>query len=592
MRLFRRAVYPAILIILLILLTACPGPPPGGLMLHDLGMRKGRFSYRIDMGSEPKDLIFIFGNPNSDDMDNGIRIQGGSLQGAEARAAQAASGLLAVSGRTGMKTALPDMPGLPRPDMSAFTERISARRVDASARALPKAVSAPNADYVGWPRLFNVHVFEHPASGPQPPTEVQATCQWISGENSDSLVSFPDGSQRKLSIWVANDQLEENSGPITADMVEAMAERFFGSPGSRGESIYAWVTAILGPEWGDTGEAGLVPFDRCISILVYDIDADESPNGGYIGYFDPSDTIMGAGSNERVMFYMDAPMFANADDPDTDITETIWSETAYWPGETFSTLAHEFQHMIAAYRISLLDGDYPPSWFNEMCSLAIEDLVADKLGVPGPRGVEASDYGPGPNQNEKGWIPIYNEYTSFGLSDYWFDYAEDPSPGYAISYSFGAYLLRNYGGAEFMCRLFEADGDFKTRLEAATGKVFKDLLARWPAAVLLSARQDAPADLRFNSGASFDSSVGGIQYRLGSINFYLYQHEYEEYEGGFPIGTHTQNGPYFEMAATLGDLRYIDAYSSIMYRAEYQQIGEKVFDIYLPRPLRVLALMP
>ena len=70
-----------------------------------------------------------------------------------------------------------------------------------------------------------------------------ATCQLVR-----KGVDFGD-RERSLSIWVADS--EWGGGLVDSTMIAALADAFFGAAGSPQESIYNWVTAMLGDEWGD-----------------------------------------------------------------------------------------------------------------------------------------------------------------------------------------------------------------------------------------------------------------------------------------------------------------------------------------------------
>ena len=76
---------------------------------------------------------------------------------------------------------------------------------------------------------------------------------------------------------------------------------------------------------------------------------DPLTEGGVAGYFYAKDNFKSSyysGSNQRIMFYLDAVMFANGD----GIDGTDWDVSDPSPGDIVSTLTHEFQHMIHFYQ--------------------------------------------------------------------------------------------------------------------------------------------------------------------------------------------------------------------------------------------------
>jgi len=433
-----------------------------------------------------------------------------------------------------------------RPDLGeAATEAIRARGLtaldaaarDSTLRPLFTSTGNPAEDYTLKTQAFYV---VSNAAGTQV-SLMPATCRYASGSSGSGdpldAVAFGGGRSRTLSIWVADDcwgAAPTKKHGITQTMVDALALKFFGAAGVPSDSIYAWVTNILGDEWGPHGYSNLISPSGNVTILLADISGDNSDIGGIVGYFNPGDSVLGqSGSNERVMFVIDAVMYANPDGEGrgkgtAGYTGGTWMPTAYWAQTVFSTLAHEFQHMIHFYQKAVkLGGNtrYQPVWIDELCSMQIEDLLADKLGVPGPRGVAPTDYTAGAAGNASGRFRSFVLYNDVSLSAWG---GTDIYASYAAAYAFGAYLTRNYGGAEFLRRVVQTSnitpGAVAAAAAAHTGKVetIEGLLRRWGAAVLLSDRTDAPTLYRYNGGGAFSSTVNGVEYRLGSINVWNY----------------------------------------------------------------------
>jgi len=370
---------------------------------------------------------------------------------------------------------------------------------------------------------------------------VASTCRFFSGS-----VLVGD-LERSLSIWVADDCWSPSlikKHNVTQDMVNALAASFFGTAISRDSSIYASVTNMLGAEWGAassfTNNGTSIPTigeTGNVTILLADIYEQDADGGGVVGYFSYGNVIPDqAYSNERVMFAIDAVMFANPDDEgqafgQVGYDDNGWQVTDYWTEEIFSTLAHEFQHMIHFYQKGVVAGAdlaYEPTWIDELCSMQVEDLIADKMGVPGPRGVDPGDGTAGESANYSGRLPEYLLWPDVSPLDW--DSAADSEllRYYSWAYSFGAYLTRNYGGAEFIRRIVQSSTADVSAVVAAASvasertESMDSLLRRWGAAVLLSGRTDAPDLYRYNKGDFFISTVDGRDYRLGSINMYNY----------------------------------------------------------------------
>ena len=209
---------------------------------------------------------------------------------------------------------------------------------------------------------------------------------------------------------------------VTAEMVDALATRFL-QPGS-GNDIYDWVTSIFGDPWGPYHLPA--PFPRLpaeagdeIHILLFDIAGDGVPSPGQariVGFFFAKDNFLRnpdhpvlATSNERLMFYLDAPWFTVPDGPTWEISDRR-------PSVMVGTLAHEFQHMIHYYQKPVLRGAASETWLNEMASEVAEDLVADKMRGDGPRSVDYDDPTAGEPENHGGRLPGFNLYNDLQVT--------------------------------------------------------------------------------------------------------------------------------------------------------------------------------
>lgn len=335
------------------------------------------------------------------------------------------------------------------------------------------------------------------------------------------------GSGKTLVIWVANDCWTGSSSgkayEVDQDMVNAVADKFLLTSGNN--DIFNWVTNIYGEEWGAHSYSDLISDTDTIHILLYDIDNDNSTDGGVLGFFWSKDNFINStempNSNERIMFYMDAVMLATPEAGTWDITDKM-------PEEIISTLAHEFQHMIHFYQKSVLDGVESDTWINEMCSLVTEDLLADKLGVSGPAGT------PGTNITD-GRLPLFNYWCDAPLTA-WLT-GDDVLISYSIAYAFGAYLARNYEGAnlfkDIVCGVSGKNvyGDPRDIIEAVNAHngtdpdvTIIDLMKKWGMAVLYSNLTSAPAGYKYNNGSTFSSSTNSITYNLRSINLFNYRY--------------------------------------------------------------------
>jgi hypothetical protein len=369
--------------------------------------------------------------------------------------------------------------------------------------------------------------------------------------------------EKTLLVWVSDDSFEDSctkSKCITQDMVDELQKHFLQD--GEGNDIYDWDTSIYGQEWSqkahDKYPDDLIDASDEINILFTDIGNDDNPNGGVMGYFYSQDNFKSSSkpnSNEMVMFYVDSVMFAN-DEGD-----------GFWQKEMYSTLAHEFQHMIHFYQKIVLRDAYDDTWINELLSETTEDLVATKLEHTGPRNVDYTDGSAGDSDNRYGRYTYFNDYNDITISTWNGTYAN-----YGNVNAFGAFLTRNYGGAQVLHDILQNDKEHEDAIEYATGKKFTTLLQEWGEAVILSSIEN-PEDLpTYNFGDFKDVYYDGVTYNLGSINFFNYN----------PT-------PYFYTIDDGTDL-YVEPQSNKYYLIGENLTGDIDLSLDIPRGLKVLLV--
>ena len=330
---------------------------------------------------------------------------------------------------------------------------------------------------------------------------------------------------KTLNVWVSDDSFDSGSGCskskcVTQAMVDALADTFLMS-GSDND-IYDWVTNIFGEEWGSDAKntySNLIDETNEIDILLTDIDNDDSANGGVIGYFYSKDNYESSsvsGSNEKIMFYVDAVMFANGD--------VTWDIDDFWPKEIISTLAHEFQHMIHFYQKTIPTNGATDTWINEMLSETIEEVISTKIHNDGPRGVDYTDGSAGSADNTHGRYPGFNENNTLSLTNWNGSLAD-----YSKVNAFGAFLVRNYGGVEVLHDIVDNNYTQEDAIVYAihnapngSEKTFDDLLREWGIAVILSDHTNLQNTPEYNTGDFTSDTYNSSTYQLGSINFFNY----------------------------------------------------------------------
>ncbi|MFK5975061.1 MAG: hypothetical protein QM493_01015 [Sulfurovum sp.] len=351
---------------------------------------------------------------------------------------------------------------------------------------------------------------------------------------------------RGLNIWVSDDAFDSGSGCsktncVTQYMVDILADTFLKD--GLENDIYDWVTNIYGSEWdinASNKNHKLIGADNMITILLTDIDKDNSAIGGVIGYAWAKDNYLQSevfGSNERIIFYVDSVMFAN------NLNNT-WSIDGFWAKETVSTLAHELQHVISFYQKEIMQDVSVDNWLAEMLSEAVEDLVATKVRYTGARGVVYTDGSAGEPDNIRGRYPLFNANSRLSLTKWSYNLAD-----YSKVSAFGTFLIRNYGGAKLLKDIMNSSfGDYRAVEEAVrktpqgANKTFANLLNEWGVAIILSDSTNLIDLPTYNTGDFTYTTYNNITYNMGSINFFNYSPQPTIYT---TVGTINPNSNYF-----------------------------------------------
>ncbi len=561
-----------ILVVLLLYVSGCSNPTGGGGGGgggdgDSLSMKT--YTYSEDFAS-PTDVYFVFTNPTYEG--------GGANPVISSDTVGPQSSALGADSRSQML--LSERPHAQRgtPEISAWNnrpfERAAETRGRDRVRRLDTAPPEPSFSYsVGDSRSFMY----------------DSTDNTVSATLQKRVSTSTDNGPREVQLWVADnawDGAEEKTHEVTLAMLDEIAPEFLKSGDDN--DIYDWVTNIYGTEWATTSYSDLIPETNTIAILFKDINDDDEPNGGTVGYFWSKNNFTQdafAYSNETVMFVIDSVMFANPGGDGGGTTDAEWHIEDYWPQEIILTLAHEFQHMIHFYQKNvLLSGGYTDTWLNEMASLASEDLVAEKVGVPGPRGMLGGTAGA--PYITSGRLPRFNYWNDISLVN-WGEVGST-LPSYSMSYAFGAYLMRNYGGAPLMRDIVQNEyTDMQAVLSAISARGFDEteasLLQGFAEAVLRSDDDTTSLPGRdFNSGTWFSSVIDAETYELGSIDLFNYSYSNGEY---------TLNGPYLYNASA-PSYWFSEPYpmSNMYFLAGEGLTGPHSWEITMPEKMEFMAV--
>ncbi|MDR1215842.1 MAG: hypothetical protein LBK25_04085 [Treponema sp.] len=310
-------------------------------------------------------------------------------------------------------------------------------------------------------------------------------------------------------VWVAAANFSNSSrlpidNKITAQQAQGVADKF--------DIIYEKETALFGYEFG----GGLQPSDKNyggrdgdvkIQILVYDIEYDysQSQTSGIFGYFWGKDyyNLAGYPTNLAEIFYIDS-----------HFTDAI-------PEGIYSTLVHEFQHMINFNERYVKKGKSSATWFDEMLSQIAEDVIDAFIGID-VNNTEHPSIIRIPRFLDTYWGRGFTEWRNGDL--------DESLVSYANTYAFGAYLVRNFGGTALVKGIMESNYDNLNAIKAALeqrGSSFEEALAQYGEALVFT--DDTHAS--FNKTAT--EAINGVDYSFVGFNLWnVRNYSSGQYYGG------------------------------------------------------------
>jgi hypothetical protein len=302
-------------------------------------------------------------------------------------------------------------------------------------------------------------------------------------------------------IWVADENFTSGSSDnkdnkVTLAQIETLADKF--------DAIYPFETKLLGYEYGGGGGGG-VDYDSKIQILVYDIGGDfgdMSRTEMTLGYFYPRDEFKNATyseSNEAEIFYLDCETLDGA------------------PGNIYTTLIHEFNHMIN-FNVKVLTAGNTQSWntevwYTEMLSMLAEDAIGPLVGIPYD---SSSQNGHVILERIPDWL--YN-HPSYSVMQW------GKGVGYyASNYAFGAYLVRNFGGPALLSHIAKSSKSGRDSLNeslAALNGQSVDVqyaLARFGETMVYSGAKKPAGVYSFDKPAS--GTIDGTSYTFAGFDIW------------------------------------------------------------------------
>jgi hypothetical protein len=241
------------------------------------------------------------------------------------------------------------------------------------------------------------------------------------------------------------------------------------------DDIYPLETGVLGYEYGGgLGGSGGKDGDGRVQILVYDFYAGGG-SGNAAGFYWPKD------------FYTQEQLVSYGSSVKTNLAEIFYINAQYLntrPDFIYSTLAHEFQHMINFNVKYVQHSAVSQTWYNEMLSMMAEDMISPLIGI-----VPTNSDHPIP-ERIGGFL---TSYANEGVTQW-----NQNFTSYSTKYAFGAYLARNYGGAALVKNILANNSANEASIAAALGINFNYAVEKFAEAFIYSNTAD---------GATFNQTV-------------------------------------------------------------------------------------
>jgi hypothetical protein len=299
-------------------------------------------------------------------------------------------------------------------------------------------------------------------------------------------------------VWVMDENVYSTNPEkmITAAQAEALSKKF--------DIIYPSTTNILGYEYGGGPDGnGGVDGDPKIQILVCDIVDSLGETAGILGLFWGKD------------FYTQAQLDEAGWNVKTNQAEIFYLNAGHLranPDLQYTTLTHEFQHMINFNEKYVKRGKSSPTWFDEMLAVMAEDVIASLIGID--------------IKNPAHIIPLFvphflQGYYKVGITEW--NVNNYSSESYGKGTAFGAYLLRNHGGANLLKNILSnntvgIDSITAALNEISPGMDFNKALDRFGEAMIYSGRQMPEGVLTFDKTVT--NTINNHKYTIQSFDIW------------------------------------------------------------------------
>jgi len=287
--------------------------------------------------------------------------------------------------------------------------------------------------------------------------------------------------------WLEDDNYGENF--FSDDDFKKIGQTF--------DSLYKAETNLMGSADISSKYSNVISSFGKIIILVSDIfgDSTQKQNSGVFGFFYAGDFDLDNDvSNGCQMIYMDSVLLKN------------------YPDTAYTTLAHEFCHLLNFTNKEInADLSEEAEWFTEMLAMQAEDLMYETV---------LKDLGISKNTVVKNRIPYYLSKPNLGFTS-WNN--ANTYYNYGNTFAYGAFLARNYGGAQLINEIATnayLDDEAITKALKAKGYsvTFKDTVKEFAVSSVNQKLSSKAKDVKTLSKRT-ESTLGSYKYIADKIDF-------------------------------------------------------------------------
>lgn len=196
------------------------------------------------------------------------------------------------------------------------------------------------------------------------------------------------------------------------------------------EKIFPNITDILGKFSYSTRYTNVISCPEKVNIVVADLYYDwkktKAENGGVYGYYRGADLLKNYSCNQDAIIYLDSYFLSKS------------------PESVYSTMAHEFNHMLNYMNKGIEDELEYSTWYTEMLS-ALADAMFENYLIENLTEEQTTAYDR---------IMFFNTWHNLGFSTWrsGTDYCPygDVYISYGNVFAFGNFLAKNYGGFDLI----------------------------------------------------------------------------------------------------------------------------------------------